>query len=542
MTPSTRGQPPEPSPLRRWLAPPFTAFVFGLHLVVVLAHPGGLLQDPGTGWHLATGRYILETGTIPAGDFFSFTAAGHEWINFCWLFEVASAILVRWGGLPLFATTCMLAYAFLPVLVFRRSLRIGAGIVPALGATLLAYFVLISHSLARPHIVTYLFFALALERLEDFQDGRRSARALWSLPLLALLWANMHGGFFAGFVLTGIFAGVASVAALTSPDREVGRQALVFAGVLGAMVLATLVNPWGWRLHASILDTLGTRSVRYFIDFQSPNFLSPSMSVRAFEALALLVVVLLARRGRRLGWLEVVLLAFFLHEGLQSQRHMNLFAIVAAPIVARELTPFLATLWPRLHVRWLEIGRQQGALRSPLVYFPLLCVALMVLSLRHAVSFPETLDDLQLTRGAAEFIARHEDRFRRPFNTDGLGGSLIYRFWPRVRVFVDDRVSIYGDDFMLHRYFPVAWAGRSWKKVLDKYRVTAAVVAADAQCTTLLRASPDWELAYQDKKNVIFLRRDVSGEPASAGRAWFASEDRMNAIFFRRGASGGSVE
>ena len=61
MTPSTRGQPPEPSPLRRWLAPPFTAFVFGLHLVVVLARPGGLLQDPGTGWHLVTGRYILET-------------------------------------------------------------------------------------------------------------------------------------------------------------------------------------------------------------------------------------------------------------------------------------------------------------------------------------------------------------------------------------------------------------------------------------------------------------------------------------------------
>src|SRR5438094_2698501 len=94
VTASTRGQPPEPSPLRRWLAPPFTAFVFGLHLVVVLARPGGLLQDPGTGWHLVTGRYILETGTIPACDLFSFTAAGHEWINYCWLFEVASAILV----------------------------------------------------------------------------------------------------------------------------------------------------------------------------------------------------------------------------------------------------------------------------------------------------------------------------------------------------------------------------------------------------------------------------------------------------------------
>ena len=114
-----------------------------------------------------------------------------------------------------------------------------------------------------------------------------------------------------------------------------------------------------------------------------------------------------------------------------------------------------------------------------------------------------------------------QNLFAAPHNVahqDFVGNYLEFKYGKKMQVFVDDRVSIYGDDFMLHRYFPVAWAGRSWKKVLDKYRVTAAVVAADAQCTTLLRASPDWELAYQDKTNVIFLRRDVSGEPASADR------------------------
>jgi len=504
---------PGPRGLRRWLAPPFTVFVYLLHPLVTLVHPGGLLQDPGIGWHLVTGRYILDTGTIPHHDLFSFTAAGKPWLSFCWLFEVAAALLVRVGGLPLFATACALLYAFLPVLIFRRSLRIGAGMLPALLATLLAYLVLSSHASARPHIVTYLYFALVLERLEDVKDGRRTAGALWVLPLLALVWANMHGGFFAGFALAGIFAGAAGLEALAGREGAAGRRALVFAGALGAMALATLLNPDGWRLHTSILGFLAMRSIRFFNEFQSPDFLAPSVSVRAFEALALLVVVLLARRGRRLRWLDVVLVVFFLHQGLQSKRHMSLFAIVAAPLVAREVTPFLATLGPRLHARWQEIARQQAALRSPFVYFPALCALLIGLSLVRAVPFPQTLDDLQLTRGAAEFIANHEARFRRPFNTDDLGGALVYRFWPRLHVFVDDRIAVYGDDFVLHRYFPVVWAARSWRKVLDKYRLTAAVVTADAQIATLLRAAPDWELAYGDRRNAIFLRRAIPRRP-----------------------------
>src|SRR5207249_3219313 len=80
-----RGRPSEPSPLRRWLAPPFTAFIFLIHPLLAIYRPGGLLQDPGTGWHLVTGRLILDTGSIPARDPFSYTAAGHEWINLAWL-------------------------------------------------------------------------------------------------------------------------------------------------------------------------------------------------------------------------------------------------------------------------------------------------------------------------------------------------------------------------------------------------------------------------------------------------------------------------
>jgi hypothetical protein len=508
---------PRPSPLRRWLAPPFTAFVFLLHPVVTLCRPLVVFGDPGTGWHLVTGRYILETGSIPARDLFSWTAAGHPWISYCWLFEVAGALLVRLGGLPLFATVCTLIYAFVPVLVFRRALRLGAAMAPALGCTVLAFAVLSSHSLARPHVVTYLFFALFLERLDDFQEGRVPATALVWLPLLTLVWVNVHGGFLGGIALIGMYAGVAGLRALARRDAEEGRRALVYAAVLGATVLATFANPQGWRLHASIRGYLGMQSLGYFTEFMSPNFLAGSVPVLAFEALALLMLLVLARAGRRFSWVHTALLVFFLHESLHSVRHMNLFAIVAAPILARAVTPAFERLRPALAARWREIAGEQAALRSPLVYFPALCALFVALSLAGALRFPRTLDDIQLSRGAAEFIARHEGRFTRLFNTDYLGGPLIYRFWPRLRVFVDDRIFIYGDDFVMHRFFAVFYVQKTWRKVLDKYRVTAAVVPSDAQCAILLKAAPEWKLVYEDHLNTIFFRR--AGPRAPARRA-----------------------
>src|SRR2546422_11063670 len=128
----------------------------------------------------------------------------------------------------------------------------GAGLAPAFALTAVAYLVLTSHAIARPHIVTYVFFALVLERLDDFQTGRLPPRALWWLPLLALVWANMHGGFLVGLTLVGIFAGIAALGALVRGAAADGRRALVFTLVLGAMLLATPVTPPGLRPPPSL--------------------------------------------------------------------------------------------------------------------------------------------------------------------------------------------------------------------------------------------------------------------------------------------------
>lgn len=485
--------------------------MFLIHPVVALSRPAAVFQDPGIGWHLVTGRLILDTRTIPRADVFSFTASGKPWISYSWVFEAGGAALERIGGLPLFAAASVLVYALLPVLVFRRALRLGATLVPALLATVLAYLVLASHALARPHIFTYLFFALLLERLSDVQDGRLPVRSLRWLPLLAVVWCNVHSGFVAGLTLTGIYAVVAAGRAIVLRDADERRRATAFAWVLAFMVLATLINPSGPWLHVEIVRHLGMAATRYFSEFQSPDFHPSHVSIFAFELMILIVVAVVGFVGRRLAWIEVALLVFFLHEGLESVRHMNLFAIVAAPIIARELSVPLARRFPRFDARCRAIAAEQSALRAPLVYFPAFAAGFLALTLVRAIPFPTTLDGMQLTRGAAEFIAQRRSEFSRAFNTDDLGGSLVYRFWPSLRIFVDDRIGIYGDDFIMNSYFKVFYGKAGWRDVLDRYRLTAAVVSKEAVCTQLLRDSADWRTVYEDDKNAIFVRAAADG-------------------------------
>ena len=294
-----------------------------------------------------------------------------------------------------------------------------------------------------------------------------------------------------GLTLTGIFAGVAVVRAILFRDRGEARQATVFVSLLAGMLLATLINPRGIGLHSSTSRDPGT-------DVSSPPRRLGQSRLSQPHRVGLLLrsapadddrvardACAEARLGggRASGWASA-------NEALHSVRHINLFAIVAAPIIARE-TPrdCSPTLWPAFDARCREI--EGDTTRPPRPRSPragLICVVFLGLTSARVLPFPESgPHDLQLSRGAAQYIANHQDRFGRMFNTDNLGGSLFNRFWPTLHVFVDDRIPVYGDDFLLKRYLPGYYAHKDWRRALSKYRITSAVAAS---LRTARRCSP----------------------------------------------------
>ncbi|MBN1582364.1 MAG: hypothetical protein JXA89_16780, partial [Anaerolineae bacterium] len=63
-----------------WQLGPRQVLVIAL-FVALFAMSAREITDPDFWWHLATGRYIVETGTIPRHDVFSYTATDHKWIT-----------------------------------------------------------------------------------------------------------------------------------------------------------------------------------------------------------------------------------------------------------------------------------------------------------------------------------------------------------------------------------------------------------------------------------------------------------------------------
>lgn len=491
---------------RRWLVPHLGTVFFLIHVGLGFGFARGAFVDPGTGWHLATGRYILETRAVPHHDVFSFTAAGRPWIDYYWLFDLGAAALARLGGLPLFGAACLLVHALVPALLYRRIVRSGANPLAALAVMPVAYVVLLAPATARPLLLTYVFVLILLDRLDDFHAGRCDWSALWWTPLLVALWCNLHGGFAAGIALTAVYAGVAAFDGLVLRDPAGRRRALVLTALTGAMLLATLANPYGIELPLDIVHHLRMESTRRFMEFQSPAFHQGGMAVTSFELLVLALVATMALGPVRFTRTEVGLAIVTLHWALVAQRNLNLFVFVAAPMLARGLTPLIARLAPAASRRWEAIGATQAGLRSAWIHVPLASAVVLWLAGHGRMPYPTTLDDMQLTAGAARFVEAHLDRFERPFNTANLGGSLIYRFAPRVKVFVDDRTFVYGDDFVMTDYFTVFDGRSGWEAVLQRWDVRAAIVAKATPCATLLAASPAWTLAYGDEKNVIFFR------------------------------------
>jgi hypothetical protein len=89
-------------------------------------------------------------------------------------------------------------------LVFRLTFRKCGNPLIAMALTFLAMASSSIHFLARPHLFTLLFTVVFYTILERVRENR-NARLLWWLPVLTVLWTNLHGGWFLGVVLIGLY-------------------------------------------------------------------------------------------------------------------------------------------------------------------------------------------------------------------------------------------------------------------------------------------------------------------------------------------------
>jgi hypothetical protein len=473
-----------------------------------------LLADGDTGWHIRTGEYILATHSVPTHDLFSFSKAGQPWFAWEWLSDVTFALLHRFWGLKGVVVFTGLVLSLASALLFRYAVWCGANVIAALVATLLATGASTVHYLARPHIFTILGLTVALWVLEC--DRRKPTRAVWWLVPGMVIWTNLHGGFVAGLACLALATAGAAWKAVLDPSA-VGRwDGVRRYGLLTiACTLATLANPYGWRLHQHMAGYLSSGWIREVVDeFQSPRFRSESML--QFEILLFAGVLLVPILFQRMRLAELLLILFWAHSALVSARHVPLYVIVAAPICAAEASRWWAEWSAGFSHR--SIG---GTLRDCLhdfssrpqrssLWAPAVLLSLSLVPWNGPRDFPDNKFPVTAVLRNADVIAPSSGAQPRILTSDQWGDYLIYHLYPKGRVFVDGRSDFYGPA-VGHQYLDLLNAAPDWQSTVDTYGFDVALLPLEWPLGQLLMRHPGWQVRYLDRQAILLERNGHAG-------------------------------
>ncbi|MBV8194244.1 MAG: hypothetical protein JOY80_01810, partial [Candidatus Dormibacteraeota bacterium] len=291
----------------------------GVAAILTLALTVQPFGDANAWWHLAMGRLIAAHG-LPSAEPFSFLGASHPWIGQGWLFEVLLAGLVGAGGFGLASIACGVAATaglVLSVTSMSRMLRV-PGVWLALGlmgsALVASQFVGVNGT-----AISVLGVGAVLHVVARWRDGQTGA--VWLLPPVFLVWANMGAGFVLGMLI--LLAALVSTRGAHQPARP--AMLVAFAGG----VLATFVNPYGPGLYASVITTATDPAITQLsTTFASPDFHSTWLRLFEVEA-ALVVLCWIAGDGPDV--LDALLGIATVALALWSAQFVTLFAVVAAP-------------------------------------------------------------------------------------------------------------------------------------------------------------------------------------------------------------------
>ncbi len=439
------------------------------------------LNDNSFFTHLATGRLILDAGSVPSRDPYTFTALREPWTVQSWLASVAYAGAERLGGDVGLRALVLVAFATALTLLWRLTAP-ATSITVRLLIMVLALFVAGDLWSERPYMIGIIGLAAVWLSL----NGQLRP---WLLVPLLWVWTNTHGSFPLGVVLclTLVTGGAFDRRRAGQSARPPAHEQRTCLLVLGGILLGA-VGPLGIRV-LTFPATAITRSDVFaeVIEWQPPSY--RSVGERAF--LVLLVVSMLALNRVRSWRLTLPALAFAAM-GVAAQRNIVMATVVLVAVTAI-CAPALGTLrsWDRP-----PLGRP---LTSVLALVTAAMCALALLSPVHGFGgYP--------TRAIARLDVTAPDV---RVGTEMATGNLLEVLDGTTgEVFIDDRVdmfptSVFADYLILRR------GDTTWDEVLDRHGIDVVVWGRGLPLAAILAASPDWSISFVDTTSVVACRRST---------------------------------
>ncbi len=465
-------------------------------------------NDPGLGWHLKNGKNILQTLSIPYQDNMLGVKYDKLWIADQWLGDVLIAKLKKIASWPLvyafFSVIYLLTFYFI---LFRGLRKHSQSFFFSAIVSVLAFKISQIHFVLRPVMLSFIFFAHLAVRLWDIKECKKIRRQDYMIFfVLFLSWANLHPSFLLGLFILVIF---------TFFDLK-----LLPLSILSA--LSTLINPYFYKLHLSIMDFGKSEFLTNFFSEWRPLELF-SLEGKLYLLLLSMflvfsLVLLISKKLPKNYFLILVLTISFAYLAYDSVRMIPFFGIVVAfPIcilaknVFKIFNVFLNKIWPKMSALLVRTDEREGNLPAGIYTLFSACFLLFATSLTGKLIFFEGEFGPSVSKypyKAVDFLkkrARQNHNKIKVANEFDWGGFITWYGRGRVLATIDDRSNLHGEE-RYKLYNKSIKSSANFRAYLAEINTKYIILEVGSKLSTMLKLEKDFKSLYADDIAVIFKK------------------------------------
>jgi len=447
------------------------AFITFTIIFIIFASISYQRLDPDFGWHYQSGKYFTENG-IKQIEPFTYKASDFPWINHEPLSDIITYHLHNLGGYNLLVFVFAILWTFSMWLIYRHSRWRALPVLLLLATIAIAPY-------AGIRTITWSFLGLAI-----LINLASSPKARWTIPILFVFWANLHGSFLIGLVYLAYLIFYDFV---FFKKRKILKPSLI----LIASFFATFLNPYGPVVYVEIFRTLLDPTLKWTISEWQVNI--------PFEIIPYLLVFIFIGiftfKSWRLREYARVQNCFFL-AALSTQRHWPLFMLISLEPLSEDARKQLKPLFTQ--------AQTNPALSKVLLAFVAIIVAISGFNLFSIFNNSWDREDRYPT--AVVSYLTETPCSGNLFNEYNFGGYLIWKL-PSHKVYIDGRGPSWehnGTKYM--RDYEKVFKDPEFRQAeFERLNITCALLYNERELTSELEDS-GWTAAISTDEYTLLIQ------------------------------------
>ncbi len=435
-------------------------------------------------WHKKAGEIMMNEKRILTVDLFSWTAYQKPWISHEWLSEIILYlyhIIFKGHSITLYCGTFLLILYFFLYMTNKKAM------LKNVRFTIIWFFLstfMIGGSIApRPQMISYVLLAITLFLLYQKKNDENN-KTIYLLPIVSIIWANVHGGSSNLPYLLSLIFFLSSMISINQEKIEsksqTKKQTISFLIVTILSFLAITINPHGIKLltypYENMQDSFMLNTIQEWRHLNINN-----ISDLIILIMPLITITILIKTNKKHDILDLIVLLLFTYLLFKSVRFAPLFFIASTYIVFKYI-------------------KEKPYHTNLNILLPIFGLIFITFFLTKEKELQLRINEPVVSNEMIETIKEHHPEHL--YNYYDYGGYLIDK---NIKVFIDGRADLYSK-YNYKDFYHLTFLNQNYLEILEEYNFDYLLVKNQTPLAYYLKNNQEYQIIKEEKSITLYKK------------------------------------